>query len=95
MKTTLPTLTELHQTFSETYRDLYLTEVVLNAIYFCIVCFSTTACKISLSEQRKEEVSALKRKAASAAARCVFTKKCRNMHHPPKVSGGAVTLDPQ
>ncbi|XP_052436337.1 NACHT, LRR and PYD domains-containing protein 3 isoform X7 [Carassius gibelio] len=59
------------------------------------VTSDTTDFKISLSEQRKEEVSALKRKAASAAARFVFMKKCRCMHHPPKVSGGAVTSDSQ
>ncbi|XP_050990034.1 NACHT, LRR and PYD domains-containing protein 3-like [Labeo rohita] len=51
-----------------------------------------TACKISLSEQRKE-FSAQKRKAASPST--VFKKKCRSMHHLPEVSGGAVTFNPK
>ncbi|XP_058606024.1 NLR family CARD domain-containing protein 3-like isoform X2 [Onychostoma macrolepis] len=53
-----------------------------------------TACKINLSEQRKE-FSARKRKAASPEARCVSMKKCRSMHHLPEVSGGALTSDPE
>ncbi|KAK9960244.1 hypothetical protein ABG768_010319 [Culter alburnus] len=49
---------------------------------------------MSLDERRKKRVSLLKRKAASPEPSCVSVKSNASMNHPPDLSDGAVTSDP-